>query len=113
MRRRPKPITQLRPRRSILHALWMPLATAAFLGYFGYHAFTGSLGIWSMDRLIEQTAQLSGDLAGLKRQRAALETKVMRVRPNSLDADLIDSSARGALNVMRADEVILAPAAPR
>jgi cell division protein FtsB len=113
VRRRPQPITQFHPRRSILRALWLPLATAAFLGYFGYHAFTGAFGIWSMDRLREQTAQLSGELADLQRQRVALETRVARVRPNSLDADLVDSSARAALNVIRSDEVILAPAAPR
>jgi cell division protein FtsB len=93
--------------------LWMPLATAAFLGYFGYHAFTGEFGVLSMERLMEETAQLSLQLAAFKEQRQMLEAKVARVQPDSLDADLIDSSARAALNVLRTDEVVLAPSAAR
>jgi cell division protein FtsB len=91
----------------------MPLVTAAFLGYFGYHAFNGAFGIWSMDRLQQQGAELSAQLAALKEQRLALETKVSRLRPESLDADLIDASARTALNLMRSDELVIAPAAVR
>jgi cell division protein FtsB len=113
MRRRQKPMTKLHRRRGFLRAIWMPLVTAAFLGYFGYHAFTGAFGIWSMDRLTQETGQLSTQLADLRAQREALEAKVARMRPESLDADLVDSSARTALNVMRADELILAPAAAR
>jgi cell division protein FtsB len=111
--RRPAPVTQLRPQRSFLRMLSMPLVAAAFLGYFGYHAFTGDFGIQAMDRLMDETTQLSGQLAALQAQRQALEARVGRVRPDSLDADLIDQSARAALNLMRADEVVIAPPAPR
>jgi cell division protein FtsB len=112
MRRRQKLITRL-SRRNPLRALVMPLATAAFLGYFGYHAFNGAFGIWSRDRLQEQSAQLSSQLTDLKQQRAALETKVSRLRPEGLDADLVDASARTQLNLLRSDEVVLAPAGTR
>jgi cell division protein FtsB len=112
MRRRPVPITRIH-RRSPFRALWMPLATAAFLGYFGYHAFNGAFGIWSMETMKEQAADLSAQLANLREQRKTLETRVARMRPDSLDADLVDSSARAALNLMRSDEVVLAPAAAR
>ena len=105
-------MTRLR-RRNPLRALLLPLAAAAFLGYFGYHAFNGAFGIWSMDRLKQQGAELSTQLADLKRQHAALETRVARMRPDSLDADLVDADARSALNLMRPDEVVLAPAAAR
>ena len=110
--RRPVPFTRLR-RRNPLRALVLPLAAAAFLAYFGYHAFNGAFGIWSMDRLKHQGAELSAQLADLKRQRADLETKVARMRPDSLDADLVDSSARAALNLMRPDELLISPAAAR
>jgi cell division protein FtsB len=113
MRRRQQPMTKLRRQRGFLRAIWMPIVTAAFLGYFGYHAFTGSLGIWSMDRLMDDTAQLSVQLADLTAQRQALEAKVARLRPDSLDADLVDQRAREALNVMRPDELILTPTAAR
>jgi cell division protein FtsB len=106
MLRRSKPFTELR-RRNPWRALLLPLVTAASLGYFGYHAFNGAFGIWSMDRLKEQTADLAGQLADLKAQRKALETKVSRLRSESLDADLVDESARAALSIMRSDEVVL------
>jgi cell division protein FtsB len=93
--------------------LWMPLVTAAVLGYFGYHAYTGAFGIQAMDRLRDEATELSGQLAALKAQREALEARVTRVRPDSLDADLIDQSARSALNLMRADEIVLPPVATR
>jgi cell division protein FtsB len=109
---RPVAITHLR-RRNPLRALLLPLAAGLFLAYFGYHAFNGAFGIWSMDRLKQQGAELSAQLADLKRQRTGLETKVARMRPESLDADLVDSSARSARNLTRADEVVLSPAAAR
>jgi cell division protein FtsB len=107
--RRSAPFTTLRRRRR-LSALLIPLALAAMLVYFGYNAFVGALGIWSMDRLEAQTADLSSQLADLKNQHAALETEVARMRPQSLDADLVDSSARQQLSLMRPDEVLLSPA---
>ena len=96
-----------------LRALWMPLATAAFLGYFGYHAFNGAFGIWSMEEMKAEGVELSAQLADLTAQRTALESRVARMRPDSLDADLADTMARGQLNVLRGDEVIVDPAAMR
>jgi cell division protein FtsB len=101
------PITRVR-RRSPLGGLWLLLVSAAFLGYFGFHAFNGDFGIWAMDRLQAEGARLGDDLAELKAEREALEKRVAALRPQSLDADVIDISARSQLNMLRADEVVLA-----
>jgi cell division protein FtsB len=61
-----------------------------------------------MDRLKAQAAELSDNLADLKQQRQSLEGKVARLRPDSLDADLVDTMARNQLNLLRADEVVVA-----
>ncbi len=111
MRRQHRPVTKLHRQGGFLRAIWMPVVTALFLAYFGYHAVNGAFGMKSMDRLTDETGQLTAQLADLKSQRTALETKVARMRPDSLDADLVDSSARAALSVMRTDEVVVA--APR
>jgi len=100
-------------RKSPLRRLWMPLATAAFLGYFGYHAFNGSFGLWALDRLDADAARLSGELQRLKRERLNLERQVAEVRPGSLDADVIDLKARTALNLIRPNEVVIALDAPQ
>ena len=112
MRRRAIAVTRFRRRRP-LRALLVPLVLAALVGYFGHSAFTGALGIWSMDSLKAETASLSSQLTDLQQQRTALETEVTRMRPDSLDADLVDSTARAQLSLMRPDEVVLSPAAPR
>jgi len=85
----------------------MPLITAAFLGYFGYHAFSGYYGIVSRERLDREAVMLSRDLEELKQKRAWYESRVEILRSDRLDADLIDVAARRALNRVRPDEVVL------
>ena len=94
-------------RQSPLRRLWMPLLTAGFLGYFGYHAFTGSYGKWAMDRMQNEAVTLGGELEKLKADHAALESRVALLRPESLDADLVDTKARTELNLLRPDEVVI------
>ena len=94
-------------RRSPLRWLWMPLLTAAFLAYFGFHTFNGSYGKWALDRMQAQAAALDSELADLKRERAQLEKRVSFLRPESLDADMVDVEARTQLNVLRADEIVV------
>ena len=94
-------------KRTPFQRLWMALVTAGFLGYFGFHAFSGSFGIWAMGRLDRDAAQLTAELAQLKATRESLEKSVATVRPGSLDADVVDVEARNALNMLRADEVVI------
>jgi cell division protein FtsB len=100
-------------RKTPLRRLWMPLVTIGFLGYFGYHAFNGSFGIWAMDRLEVDAARLTIDRDKLKADNASLEARVATVRPSSLDADVVDLEARRALNLMRPDEVVVELGAPQ
>lgn len=85
----------------------MPLVTAGFLGYFSFHAFNGSYGIWAMDRMEREAVRLDAELDRLKQEREALERRVVTVRPESLDADVVDVAARAALNLIRPDEVVI------
>jgi cell division protein FtsB len=94
-------------KKSAFRRLWMPLLAAGFLSYFGYHAFSGSFGIWAMDRLEADAARLIVDRDRLKSEREVLERRVATVRPSSLDADVVDLEARSALNLMRPDEVVV------
>lgn len=100
-------------RRTFFRRIWLPLLSAAILGYFGYHAFSGSFGIWAMDRLETDTVRLTAELDELKAERMLLEKQVASVRPSSLDADAVDLDARQALNMIRPDEVVIAGGAPQ
>jgi cell division protein FtsB len=94
-------------RQSRLSRLWMPLLTAAFLGYFAFHAFNGSFGKWAMDRMESQAVQLGSALDQLKQEHADLARRVAFLKPESLDADMVDLQARAQLNVVRPDEVVV------
>jgi len=94
-------------RKSPLSRLWLPMLAALFLGYFGYHAFNGSYGLWSLDRLEEEGATLKAQLDKLKAERAAIERRVAYLKPDSLDADVVDTEARMSLNLLRPDEVVI------
>jgi len=100
-------------KKSFLRRIWMPLITAGFLAYFGFHAYTGSFGIWAMDRLKADATRLTDERDRLVKERETLEARVATVRPTSLDADVIDIEARMALNVMRPDEVVIPLDAPQ
>jgi cell division protein FtsB len=45
-------------------------------------------------------------------ERETLERQASRLRPQSLDLDLLDELARQKLNVIHADEVVLRMGAP-
>jgi len=94
-------------RKSPLSRLWVPVFALLFLGYFGYHAFTGSYGLWSLDRLGEEAETLKARLDTLKAERAEIERQVAFLKPDSLDADVIDTEARMSLNLLRPDEVVI------
>ena len=100
-------------RRTFLRRLWLPLMSVAVLGYFGYHAFSGSFGLWAMDRLEADAVRLTAELTTLQAERTRLEAEVAAVRPASLDADIVDLDARRTLNMIRPDEVVIATGAPQ
>jgi len=94
-------------RKSIFRKLLLPILSAAFLGYFGFHAYNGFYGIRSHERLEKEVAILSAELDRLKEERTGIERRVQSLRPDRLDADLVDSEARLALNRLRPDEVLV------
>ncbi len=94
-------------KKSFTRRLILPLVAVAFVGYFGYHTFTGAFGIWAMDRLKADGARLTAERDRLEAERASLQAAVDTMRPESLDADAVDFEARQALNLMRPDEVVI------
>ena len=48
-------------KRSFTRRLVLPFLAVAFVGYFAYHTFTGSFGIWAMDRLEADGARLTAE----------------------------------------------------
>jgi cell division protein FtsB len=99
-------MTRQRKKR-FLGRLALPLLAVGVFAYFGYHTFSGSFGIWAMDRLNIDAADLTTQHDQLVAQREALERKVATLKPSSLDADVVDLEARQQLNLIRPDEVVI------
>jgi cell division protein FtsB len=87
--------------------LIVPTLSAAFLAYFGFHAYHGEYGINSKYQLQARTAELQGQLDAVKAQRIELERRVQLLHDGTLEKDMLDEQARRALNVSLPDEVIV------
>lgn len=88
-------------------ALIVPAIAAAFLSYFGFHAFQGDFGIYAKYRLEERTASLRAELAQVRTERRRLEHRVQLLAEGTLEKDMLEEQARRALNVARRDEMII------
>ncbi|HVZ15211.1 MAG TPA: septum formation initiator family protein [Bauldia sp.] len=94
-------------RNRFFRRLALPVLAIGVFAYFGYHTFSGSFGIWAMERLDVDAADLTIQHDQLVAEREALERKVATLKPSSLDADVVDLEARQQLNLMRPDEVVI------
>lgn len=85
----------------------LPVLTAAFLSYFGFHAYHGEYGLYSRIQLEEQKAVLNKQLAAITVDREALEKRVSLLRDGTIEKDMLDEQARRALNLSHPDEVTI------
>jgi cell division protein FtsB len=75
--------------------------------YFSYHAVVGSRGLLAWRQLTRDIEATEQELTAVRAERQELEDKVRRLRPDSLDADLIDEVARGRLSLAEPLDVII------
>jgi len=87
--------------------LIVPVISAAFLAYFGFHAYHGEFGIYSKYRFEARMASLNAELDAVKAERQALEHRVQLLHDGTLDRDMLDEQARRALNLSHADEITI------
>jgi cell division protein FtsB len=86
---------------------WLLLFAYGLAFYFGYHAVVGSRGLLAWRQLNQDVAATEQGLAAVRAERQALEDKVHRLRPASLDPDLIDELARRQLSLAGPLDVII------
>ena len=93
--------------RQIRGRHWLLLFAYGLAIYFGYHAVVGSRGLLAWRQLNQDIAATEQELAAVRAERQALEEKVRRLRPDSLDPDLIDELARRHLSLAGPLDVII------
>jgi cell division protein FtsB len=86
---------------------WLVLFAYGLAVYFGYHALSGSRGVLAWRQLSAELTATEQELGALRAERRALEQKVRRLRPDSLDGDLIDELARRHLSLAGPLDVII------
>jgi cell division protein FtsB len=93
--------------RQLRGRYWLLLFAYGLAIYFGYHAVVGSRGLLAWRQLNQDIAATEQELAAVRAERQALEEKVRRLRPDSLDPDLIDELARRQLSLAGPLDVII------
>ena len=102
----PRAATRQR-KQSILRRLITPVIAIAALGYFGFHAMSGELGMVGRAMIESQVSELEAELASVTAERRELVARVSLLRPESLDPDMLDERARLNLNLVHSDELVV------
>jgi cell division protein FtsB len=93
--------------RTVLNALALYIIAALVIGYFGVNAYSGNHGLRAKQDLDQRIAELSDELASLKAERAGWQRRVVLLKPESIDPDMLDERARVLLNYADPRELTL------
>jgi len=93
--------------RTALNALALYTIAALVNGYFGINAYSGNRGLRAKQDLDQQIAELSAELDVLKAERAAWDRRIVLLKPESIDPDMLDEHARILLNYADPRELTL------
>ena len=84
-----------------------PLIGVGAVAYFAYHTVEGDRGVLAWIRLKNEILEAEMQLAKVTTERQALEHRVLLLRPDHLDPDMLEERARTMLNMGRDDEVVI------
>ena len=95
-------------RRPLTRArLIKPLLALLVVFYLGFNALHGERGLYALVREQREFAALHTELEHTRAERARVEHRVVRLRSESLDLDLLDEQMRRMLGVMKNDEIVV------
>ena len=91
----------------------LPLVSAGFVLYLGYHGLYGNHGLMTMMQLDKEIAGLELDLSAMREESAMIERRIRLLRPESLDIDLLEERARAQLGFARSEDLVIFDRLPR
>ena len=94
-------------RRYVIRGNLLVIIGVTLALYFSYHIGFGERSYLRLMALENAETNLSAQYDQLHAQRVALEEKVVRLRPGSLDPDLLEERARYVLGYVRPDEKVI------
>jgi|LNFM01.1.fsa_nt_gb cell division protein FtsB len=93
--------------RAALAQLSLWALIAALTSYFVYHGVHGERGLRAHRSIEAEIAELGAELARLEAQREALEQRVARFEPTSVDRDVLDEQSRRSLGLLHPNDRVL------
>ena len=84
-----------------------PLIALLLMIYFAYHIVQGERGLFSWMRLPQKITESEHHLAQIQSEKETLERRVHLLRPESVDRDMLEESARKVLNWGHPGEVVI------
>ncbi len=89
-------------------AMALSLGLGAAILYLGTHAVTGRQGLVAYVDLQAQERMLESRMTTLTEERARLEARAARMRPETLDLDYLEERARITLAAGDSEELVFA-----
>ena len=93
--------------RSILQTITLHLGAALLIGYFAFQGYNGQYGLLARRSFEQQLTSLTQERDKLRTQREAIESKVLLLSPERIDADLLDERARSLLNLVHPKDLVM------
>ena len=84
-----------------------PLIGVGAVAYFAYHTVEGDRGALAWVRMKNEVLEAELQLAKVTTERQSLEHRVLLLRPDHLDPDMLEERARAMLNMGREDEMVI------
>jgi len=83
------------------------MAGIALVVYFVFHIIQGERGVIALAQVRAEINQAAATRIRAEETRRGWENRVARLRPESLDPDLLEERARAVLGLVRDDEVVI------
>lgn len=92
-----------------LRLLAGPAIGLLLIAFFAYHVLHGDRGIQAWREMEDEYDRALAERDRLQAERQVLEHRVRLLRPESLDADLLEEMARRNLGLGHADDIVIFP----
>ena len=93
--------------RKILIPLALYSVSGLVVGYFVHHANTGARGLDAKRQLKIQERDVAAELDTLKTERAEWERRIVLLRSDQIDRDLLEERARSLLGRVHRNDLVI------
>lgn len=82
----------------------LALVITCLVFYLGYHTLQGNRGVINLFHLTKEKKNLVSDIEKLQGERDSKESKIKMLKPESIDADLLDEQVKRNLGYLNKNE---------